>query len=405
MADKAFFVIQHGPEIRFLDSLRDNHQYNEIILIVSQNIVDEVGTIVGSDYLVVTMPSVNKSKKYKMGMYLSMLGDSLVRRLNNSKNISSFSYSRQNINKKHKSQIIKNILLNPVLPIIINPLFYIFKFLSFYFFKDDDTIMFFNNLNGSTIILCDHLGGSDYISYNAKLAGLNVDYYLNNNKDLTIRPYAPLCADNFNIWFHCQKNFLQDICSTLEKTKEVGFTRIQYFLKQTVLNQNDKKYLNILHCCADPKRKPYEIYSIKQLCDTIKDKKLSIKLHLRVNPMDKSGIFDLLRIYDFVNVFESGWKWNSEKFINIPSKEDERIYINQIKSADIISALPSTTLVEGICFQKKVFCFVDEESLDFNYDISEINMVIPKSIQQNNNFVIIKNNQQYIKELKELKKC
>ncbi len=403
--NKTLFFIKHGPEIRFLDSIKKNEQYDDIVLVVSENIIDEVSKIVGNDYLIMTIPVITKHKKHKIGTYLCKFSDSLVQRLNRKKNIIPFSYARKNVRKNYNLFSIKTFLLDYFLPLLIKPLLCTIKSLCFYLFKNNEIIKFFNDLSFSTLLLFDHLGGTDDISYNAKLAGLRIEYYLNNHKDLTIRPYAPLCADTFHIWFSCQQKFLQDICNTYIKTKAIGFTRIEHILQETTTQKKKNKYITILHCCADPKRRPYEVHSLKIICAMIQEKGLCINMNLRINPMDKSGIFNLFKLYDFVTIYESGWKWSSKKFINIPTKEDEILYINQILSADIISSLPSTALVEGICFKKRVICYTDEESVDYNDEILEVNMIIPECIQENDHFVITKSSQEYIRKLKDFNKC
>lgn len=406
--NKNLYLVKHGPEVRFLSSIQNKERYNELILLVPEDLVKEITEIIGNKYSIISMPTSTRDFRFRLGTYLSLLSDSLVRRLNMKKGIKAFSYARHNSKRNESRKVFKKFVIEPMLPIIISPLLYAIKFMCKYLYKDDILIQLLRNSNSSSLLIFDHLGGADFIANNAKSAGLKIEYYLNNHKDLTIRPYAPLISDVFYTWSSCQKNILQDVCSSYEKTTPDGFVRIEELLKQSVLQEQmlqSKKTINILHCCSDPKRRPYELHSLISVCDLIIDLNLDIQLNIRTNPMDRSNAFTLLSSYAFVNVVGSGWKWNVEKFVNIPGDAQEQAYLKQIQEADIISSLPSTTLVEGIYFGKKVICYLDTESIDFNNESEEVVMTIPDSIIQNKNFKTINSSIEYIEYLKECKKC
>jgi len=246
------------------------------------------------------------------------------------------------------------------------------------------------------------LGGNDYIAYNAHIANSDVVYYLNNHKDLSIRPYAPLPADMFYIWFPSQKEVIQDINNTMLKVKTTGLIRVQNYLKNAVEPARTDNGIHVLHCCSDPRRRPFEVYTLNSLCTQIAKHKLDVKLTLRLNPMDSTNIFRLLDKFDFVDIEDSGWKWNPDKFVNMPSKEDELFYFKQIQKADILSSLPSTTLVEGVLFDKKTICLIDNTYPDYESELKEKALVIPSTISSHPSFIQIETIDHYIQYLKDM---
>lgn len=388
--NKALCLLNHGPEFRYLDVLKQSNQYDEICILISKRILDVIEPNEIKGYKIFVLPDKKNNFRIKWALFLTNLCDEFAKKTNLKNGIQSFSYSKKNVKSKQHKVLIYSKFINIFISLFIKPLFWITKKSGVYLYQDNQLLQLINETQCQTMIAFEHLGGVDYQMYNGKNAGLTILYYLNNQKDLTIRPYAPLMADQFFIWYESQKKLMIDIERSYLKSHAIGVFRLQNHLKKPSINPENKIF-NLLYSCSDPRRRPYELQTLKKLAQLIQRTKLEIKLQIRLNPMDSSGVFLELTEFPFVSILENKWLWNEKLFVNIPTTQSDLHYFNQISNADCIMSLPSTTLIEAVLFNKKTICLIDINSPDYLIECQELKMVVPTEILEHQDFQIVEN--------------
>lgn len=394
---KALAFVRHGTETRFLSALCNNHNYDEIVVLAEDRIVHEVEGLLSNSLRVEIVKTPHMAVRRRAAAYVFSFCDSLVRRANRKRGVNAYSYARKNRRRQASARTGGENTKDHLSLFIINWFILTACIVARHLYRDESLVLYFKKSNSDAVLLFDHLGGTDYVACNAKLAGLKVEYFLNNHKDLSIRPYVPQVANSFYIWFSCQTRTVFNICKSQDKMKPVGLVRLENMLQvKRGVREECPSGPRILHCCSDPKRRPYELISLKRIFDSIKEQGLSVKFKLRLNPMDKSGAVKLLESYPFVEVLDHGWRWDEAKFINIPDKKAEDDYARQLLEADFVSALPSTTLVEGYCYHKKLICLLDEESPDADVELEEEKLCIPDTVRDYNYFYRVRTPSQFL---------
>lgn len=390
---RSLCIVSHGPELRNLEVLKKVRNCT-IDVAIKKNIYQVINN---SDYPEVSkwyvLPEISKSKNNKKAERLVSIIDVLYRRLSLKKGLYSFSYTRKNVLYDKKN----NFFFNYILYYIINIFFYFFTFIVKlvlqYFFRNIELINFFKNVNDEELIVFEHLGSKDIYTFNAStIKGFKIICYLNNHKDISIRPYLPIAVNEFHVWFNSQKNSLFKVFNSSDKIKVNGLIRVNFW--KDIFEQdskNDKDIFNILYTCSDPKRRPYEIYSLTNLCTQLQTLKPNFKLNIRLNPMDKSDIFSELNFFEFVNIIHANWYWDGINFINFPTKESEKEYFQLLNNSDLVVSLPSTTIVEGDIFNKNTICLLDSNSPDKKEEKIEMNLVLPFEIIKSEKFSIANN--------------
>lgn len=381
-------LIRHGPEIRYLEGLRVRYTGNGVTVLVERSVVKEVSRAIGDSYQIHSYDCSAPSRRRRLASLIVALSDSFARKVNERRGIGHFSYSRRN-----QGRSIARGTANPGGIKLASILFLstgvsLAWALARWLYRDETLVSCFKKSGCDRLLVFDHLGGTDEIACNARLAGLAVDYFLNNHKDLSIRPYVPPIANVFSCWFDCQIEAALEICGSRKKMRPVGLLRIEKMLRSCTATpiRPSSQAIHVLHCCSDPRRRPYEIVSLMQICELVKNDGLPIRLTVRLNPMDNTRVMKLLQAYNFVDVAESGWIWNKTRFLNIPDRASDTEYARQLFDADVVSALPSTTLVEGYLFGKKAICFIDAESPDSTFEQEEERLCIPDTVRNSSLF-------------------
>lgn len=400
---KALLLVRHGPELRLLGALSEIGDYAEIIPFVDSHIASEVRATLGNAHAAVVFQPTNPSPKLRLANYLSALADSIARRINRSRGIGHFSYAK----RQHKTSIPQDQCSagtpTPLTLSAVGTLITVLGWLASGLYRDTRLISLLKHSGCGIVLICDHLGGTDAVACNARHAGLKVRYYLNNHKDLTIRPYVPPVADALYSWFASQTNVVLDVCGSHRKMLPIGLLRANTLLAS--VNGSVQKSVagdcSILHCCSDPRRRPYEIVSLKEIFDLVQANALPLRFMLRLNPMDKAQAMNLLSSYPFVEVIHHGWRWDDVKFLNIPDKAAEADYAKQLSEADFVTALPSTSLAEAWLFGKKAICLLDTDSPDRISEENDMKLSLPLEVISGRSFKAVKSPEQYLEVIME----
>lgn len=396
-------LIRHGPELRMLNAMQDSGRYDEIVILAEARIESEVRSYLSGRFPCLTYEQPKPTRMRRTGVYLSALMDSVARRVNRMRGIGHYSYSKRSTNpniynKRQDSTVSKWTLLGLTVG------FSLLSAACTLFFQDRGMRKVLRKSGCSELVACDHLGGSDAVTYNAIASGMEIHYYLNNHKDLSIRPFVPIAASRMFTWFDEQKKVMLDIGMSHRKISAVGLLRAKFLLNSIYESRpkTQDERLRVLHCCADARRRPYELNSLISIFKLIKNRCLPVSFTLRLNPMGPIIDEQLLTEFDFVDVVGHGWHWNENKFLNFPDAEAEVIYAQQIKRHDIVSALPSTTLVEAWCFNKPIICLLDHSSPDAVAENDELRLCVPESILDQRTSRIAKSPLEFLEILKEM---
>lgn len=390
---KSLCIVSHGPELRYLEVLKKER--NCIINVATTNNLNKV--INKFEYPEVTdwyvLPEINKSKKNIKGERIISMVDAVYRKMSLKKGINSFSYTRKKDLYSKKNSIFFNFLIYYGLKFYLYYFIRSIKSILKYLYKNNDLISFYNLVDADELIVLEHLGSKDIYTFNASLLSkYKIIYYLNNHKDISVRPYIPFVADEFNLWYNSQKELLFKYFKSRNIIKVIGISRVKFWKDQQENKiVKDKRVFTILYTCSDPIRRPYEIHSLTSLCIELQDLKAHFILNIRLNPMDKSDIYNQLQKFDFVKIINANWHWDKINFINFPTKKSEKEYFQLLYNSDIVVSLPSTTIVEGEIFNKKTICLLDSNSSDKKEEQIEMNLVLPFEIIKSEKFSKVNN--------------